>query len=64
MTMGATTGVPLAVTLKMLARGRIAEHGVFTPEAAINPDGFFDELAPLGTPAFDSVDQLVAVTIA
>ena len=47
--MGAVTGIPFAVGLKMLCEGKIASRGVLAPEAAIDPDDFFDELLPYCT---------------
>lgn len=43
--MGASTSIPLAVGAGMIVRGEIAARGVFAPEAAIDPDLFFDRLA-------------------
>jgi len=63
MTMGAITGVPMAVALKMLAQGSITRKGVFAPEAGIDPDLFFDELAPLCTPVCRGVDDLLSISI-
>lgn len=45
MTMGALTGVPLAVALRLLVTGRLARPGVSPPEAALDPAEFFAELA-------------------
>jgi saccharopine dehydrogenase-like NADP-dependent oxidoreductase len=59
--MGGATGVPLAVGLDLLARHRITRAGVFAPEAAVNPDAFFDVLAPLCTPPKTSHEDLVFV---
>jgi saccharopine dehydrogenase-like NADP-dependent oxidoreductase len=63
MTMGAITGVPMAVGLKMLAQGSISRKGVFAPEAGIDPDAFFSELAPLCTPARRGVDDLLSINV-
>ena len=60
--MGGITGVPLAVGLSLLATGRITRTGVFAPEAGVDPDTFFDELAPLCEPQLSGVDDLVLVT--
>jgi saccharopine dehydrogenase-like NADP-dependent oxidoreductase len=60
--MGGATGVPLAVGLDLVARHRITRAGVFAPEAAIDPDAFFDVLAPLCTPPQTSHEDLVFVT--
>jgi saccharopine dehydrogenase-like NADP-dependent oxidoreductase len=61
--MGGATGVPMAVALSMLARGLIDRRGAFAPEGGIDPDAFFDELAPLCRPArADHKDLLVVTT--
>jgi saccharopine dehydrogenase-like NADP-dependent oxidoreductase len=44
--MGEMTGVPLAIALLLLARGRIVRRGVFAPEGCIDPDAFFEALVP------------------
>lgn len=62
MTMGSITGIPMAIGLKMLADNHISRKGVFAPEEALDPDIFFDELAPLCTPAYNSSKDLVAIT--
>ena len=62
MTMGAITGVPMAVALKMLAEGRISRRGVFAPEVVVPVDDFFEELGPLCTPACQGAGDLVAIT--
>ncbi len=59
--MGGATGVPLAVGLDLVARHRITRAGVFAPEAAVDPDAFFDVLAPLCTPPKTSHEDLVFV---
>jgi saccharopine dehydrogenase-like NADP-dependent oxidoreductase len=61
--MGAATGVPLAVALALFAKGKIAQKGVFAPEGIIDPDDFFNELAPLCTPDFKNAKELVSVKI-
>lgn len=48
--MGGATGVPMAVALSLFAEGKINRRGVSTPEIAIDPDTFFDALAPLCAP--------------
>ena len=60
--MGGITGVPLAVGLFLLANGKITRTGVFAPEAGIDPDTFFNQLAPLCEPQMSGVDDLVLVT--
>ncbi|MFQ5478201.1 MAG: saccharopine dehydrogenase family protein [Candidatus Binatia bacterium] len=60
--MGGATGVPLAAALKLLADGRLGEHGVFAPEDIIDPLLFFDGLAPLCKPLFEHGAQMLHVT--
>jgi saccharopine dehydrogenase-like NADP-dependent oxidoreductase len=62
-TMGGVTGVPLATALAMFAKGKIGRWGVFAPEGAIDPDAFFDELAPLCTPKKKDAKELVEISI-
>ena len=62
-TMGGVTGVPLATALAMFAKGKIDRRGVFAPEGAIDPDAFFDELAPLCTPKKKNAKELVQIDI-
>ena len=62
--MGGSTGVPMAVGLSLLANGAIERRGAFAPEAVIDPDAFFNELAPLCTPAKNDVSDMVLVTTA
>ncbi len=62
-TMGGVTGVPLATALAMFARGKIDRKGVCAPEGAIDPDAFFDELAPLCTPAKKNAKDLVDINV-
>ena len=59
--MAGATGVPLAIGLELLARGELQARGVLTPEQAIDPDAFFDALAPHCTPPFASGGELVQV---
>jgi saccharopine dehydrogenase-like NADP-dependent oxidoreductase len=63
-TMGGVTGVPLATALAMFAKGKINRTGVCAPEGAMDPDAFFDELAPLCTPKKKNAKELVEITIA
>ncbi len=65
--MGGITGIPLALGLSLLESGSIARPGVFTPEAAIEPDAFFEALAPFcsapgASSLFSSAAELVLVT--
>jgi saccharopine dehydrogenase-like NADP-dependent oxidoreductase len=61
-TMGGVTGVPLATALALFAKGKIEQRGVFAPEGAIDPDAFFDELAPLCTPTRKDANELVEIS--
>jgi hypothetical protein len=61
-TMGGVTGVPLATALAMFAKGKIGRPGVCAPEGVIDPDAFFDELAPLCTPTKKNAKDLVEVS--
>jgi hypothetical protein len=61
-TMGGVTGVPLATALAMFAKGKIERRGVLAPESAIDPDAFFDELAPLCTPKKKDAKELVEIS--
>ena len=60
--MGGSTGVPMAVGLSLLASGAIEQRGAFAPEAVIEPDAFFNKLAPLCTPAKKDVNDMVLIT--
>ena len=62
-TMGSLTGVPLATALALFAGGKIDRRGVFAPEGGIDPDAFFDALAPLCTPAKKNAKELVEITV-
>lgn len=61
--MDGTTGVPLALGLRQLAEGRFEEAGVFAPEAAIDPEPFFDALAPYCAPRAAGTEELVEVAV-
>lgn len=62
--MGESTGIPLAIGLKLLHSGKITRHGVFAPEQVIDPDDFFNEFAPLCIyPApQESADEMLYIT--
>jgi len=47
--MAGATSTPLAIVLRMLARGRISGTGVRAPEAAVDPRLFFEEFSPYCT---------------
>jgi saccharopine dehydrogenase-like NADP-dependent oxidoreductase len=57
--MGGATGVPLAVVAMLIMRREISDSGVFSPEGILNPDTFFNELAPLCSPQKKNSDDLV-----
>ncbi len=61
--MANATGVPLALGLRQLIEGRIGAPGVFAPEAVIEPDRFFDQLAPYCVPTVARSSDLLSVTI-
>lgn len=49
-TMGEATCIPLAIAAGMIARGEITARGTLPPEAAIDPDIFFERLASFAAP--------------
>ncbi len=59
---GGTTGVPLGVAVRMLARGDVARTGVLSPEEALDPSTFLDELAPLCDPPAARAADLLLVS--
>jgi saccharopine dehydrogenase-like NADP-dependent oxidoreductase len=62
--MAGITSVPLAVAFKLFAEGKISGTGVKAPEAAIDPDLFFDALHPYCThPAPVSREKLVSFAV-
>ncbi len=60
--MGGATGVPLAVGVLLLNRNKLRSNGVFAAEGIIDPDDFFNELAPLCTPQKKGASDLVLIT--
>lgn len=62
--MGAITGIPMAIGLKMIAEGKIERPGVFAPEAVIDPDAFFDALAPYCEPKRTNHEDMLIITTA
>ncbi len=60
--MGGATGVPLAVGASLIMQGKVSDPGVFAPEGVVDPDDFFNALAPLCTPKKQGVDDLLLVT--
>ncbi len=62
--MAGATSVPLAVALKLFAESKITATGVKAPEAAIDPDLFFDLFQPYCvTPGPVSREKLVSFTV-
>lgn len=61
--MGGATGVPMAVALSLFADGKIERRGVSTPETSIDPDAFFDALAPLCTPPRTGSKDMLLVNL-
>lgn len=62
--MAGATGVPLAIALELLGRGALTRRGVLAPEAALDPDTFFDLLAPRCDPPLASREDLLSVRLA
>lgn len=60
--MGGATGVPLALGLAVVRPDGEARRGVFAAEGIVDPDEFFDRLAPLCTPAKQGRRDLVLVS--
>lgn len=60
--MAGVTGVPLAVGAEMICRGRIRETGVHAPEGVVDPDEFFDRLAPFCRPVVRGAAELVEIS--
>jgi saccharopine dehydrogenase-like NADP-dependent oxidoreductase len=60
--MGGATGVPMAVALSMFASGKIDRRGACAPESVIDPDPFFDALAPLCTPPLADGQAMVLIS--
>lgn len=60
--MGGATGVPLAVGLGVLQPVLGTKCGVFAPEAIIDPNAFFDALAPLCDPVCSDTADLTVIT--
>jgi saccharopine dehydrogenase-like NADP-dependent oxidoreductase len=59
--MGAATGIPLGIGLKLLTEDKITAHGVHAPEAAINPTHFFDALAEQ-SPGVEPGESTIVIT--
>ena len=60
--MAGATGVPLAVGVLLLEKNKINKKGVFSTEAAIDPNDFFKELAPHCSPRKNDIHDLVLTT--
>jgi saccharopine dehydrogenase-like NADP-dependent oxidoreductase len=60
--MGGATGVPLAIGLSVVRPILGSKCGVFPPEAIIDPNAFFDALAPLCDPVCTDTADLTVVT--
>lgn len=58
--MGGNTGVPLAIALDFLVRGRIEQQGVHAPEAVIDENDFFHAYAQLVEPARQRAEDVLA----
>ncbi|MCC3313721.1 saccharopine dehydrogenase family protein [Nocardia africana] len=59
--MGGHTGIPLAIGLELLRRGKIAEPGVHAPEKAFTPMDFFELYAQFTTEPTATMQDLLAV---
>ena len=60
--MGGATGVPLALGLAIVRPEGEVRRGVFAAEAVVDPDAFFERLAPLCTPAKRGRGELLLVS--
>ena len=60
--MGGATGVPLALALAVVRPDREQKRGVFAPEAVVDPDAFFDHLAPRCSPPKGDRSELVLLS--
>ncbi|RZS44749.1 saccharopine dehydrogenase-like NADP-dependent oxidoreductase [Herbihabitans rhizosphaerae] len=60
-TMGAVTGVPLAVALELCTTGVLAAPGVFAPEAIIDPEHYLARLAP-HCPTNPAPEEMAVIT--
>ena len=65
--MGGITGIPLALGLPLFASSEAPRRGVFAPEGAVDPDVFFEALAPFchapgSETRFASASELILVT--
>jgi len=60
--MAEATSIPLALGLRQFLQGNIGKPGVHAPEDVLDPDVFFNDLAPYCKPPLEGRDQLVLVT--
>jgi saccharopine dehydrogenase-like NADP-dependent oxidoreductase len=60
--MGGATGVPLALGLAIVRPDGEQKRGVYPPETLINPDEFFDTLAPRCRPPKHGRDDVLLVS--
>lgn len=60
--MGGATGVPLALGLAVVRPDTIEPRGVVAAEAIVDPNSFFDRLAPLCNPAKRDAADLLLVS--
>jgi saccharopine dehydrogenase (NAD+, L-lysine-forming) len=59
--MGGATGVPVAIGLELLRRGRVNGPGVMAPEAAIDAMEFFEAYKDLCDPPQQSVEDILVI---
>jgi saccharopine dehydrogenase-like NADP-dependent oxidoreductase len=57
--MGPATGIPLAIGAILAAQGRLAGPGVLPPEAAIEPDAFFQIFGQFTSPKTDEKSSVL-----
>ncbi|MEU1729260.1 saccharopine dehydrogenase NADP-binding domain-containing protein [Nonomuraea sp. NPDC005692] len=59
--MARATGIPLALTAGQILDGKVFDRGVHPPDAVLDPDRYFDELAVHCDPPQGGRDDVVAV---
>ena len=52
-------GIPLSIGAQMIAKGKVKEKGVFTPEACLDPAKFFKELSKRGIQMIEKIERYV-----
>jgi saccharopine dehydrogenase-like NADP-dependent oxidoreductase len=57
--MGGATGIPLAIGAMMILKKAVTDYGVFAPEGILDPDMFFQVLAPLCVPRKENAEELL-----